>query len=378
MTRSSNLALDPMTTSLFDPVRLGEIELANRVVMAPLTRNRAGAGRVPTPLAVTYYTQRADPRNGAGLIVTEASPISPMGHGYLDTPGIHNAEQAEGWRAITRAVHGVGGKIVLQLWHVGRISHTSLLPGQQPPEAPSEVTARSKTFTTQGFEAVSSPRALRAEEIPAIVRDYRLAAARAIEAGFDGVEIHGANGYLIDQFLRSGTNLRDDEYGGSIDNRSRFLLEVVRAVTGEIGAGRTGIRLSPGAPVNDAQEPDPQPLFNHVAAQLAPFGLAYLHVIEGMTGGARDFDLGGGAVFDYAAMRALAKAPWMVNNGYSREMALEAVASGRADAVAFGRSFISNPDLTRRLRENAPLAKAESATFYGGGAKGYTDYPALA
>lgn len=366
-----------MSRSLFDPVKLGDIELANRVVMAPLTRNRAGAGRVPTPLTVTYYTQRADPRDGAGLIVTEASPISPMGHGYLDTPGIHSAEQAEGWRAVTKAVHGVGGRIVLQLWHVGRISHSSLLPDGQAPEAPSEVTARSKTFTTQGFEPVSSPRALRPEEIPAIVRDYRLAAARAIEAGFDGVEIHGANGYLIDQFLRSGTNRRNDEYGGSIANRTRFLVEVLRAVTGEIGAGRTGLRLSPGAPVNDAQERDPQPLFNHVAEQLAPFELAYLHVVEGMTGGDRNFDIGSGANFDYAAMRALARTPWMVNNGYSREMALDAVASGRADAVAFGRSFISNPDLTRRLRENAPIAKADSSTFYGGGEKGYTDYPAL-
>lgn len=366
-----------MSTTLFDPHRFGDIELANRVVMAPLTRNRAGAARVPTPLTATYYTQRAHPRDGAGLIVTEASPISPMGHGYLDTPGIHSAEQVEGWRAVTRAVHAVGGKIVLQLWHVGRISHTSLLPGGQAPEAPSAVTASSKTFTTQGFESVSSPRALRAEEIPAIVNDYRLAAARAIEAGFDGVEIHGANGYLIDQFLRSGTNLRDDDYGGGVANRARFLLEVVRAVTGEIGAARSGLRLSPGAPVNDAQERDPQPLFNHVAEQLAPFGLAYLHVIEGMTGGAREVELGVGGGFDYATMRERAKTPWIVNNGYDRTMALDAVASGRADAVAFGRAFISNPDLTRRLRENAALVKADSSTFYGGGAKGYTDYPAL-
>ncbi|MEN9544612.1 MAG: hypothetical protein RLZZ598_1445 [Pseudomonadota bacterium] len=356
--------------TLFDPVRLGDIELSNRAVMAPLTRNRASAGRTASALSVEYYAQRAHPRHGAGLIITEASPIDAMAHGYLDTPGIHTAEQVEAWKQVTRAVHAVGGKIVIQLWHVGRISHTSLLDGRAP-LAPSVVRANTKTFTTAGFEPVSEPRALLLQEIGQIVEQYRIAAGRALEAGFDGVEVHGANGYLIDQFLRSGTNLRDDEYGGPIQHRVRFLREVMQAVTGEIGGGRSGIRLSPGAPVNDAQEPDPQPLFNLAAEQLAPLKLAYLHVIEGMTGGDRTLP------FDYAAIRTRARAPWMVNNGYDRQMALDAVASGAADAVAFGKAFIANPDLTHRLRENAPLNPLDPKTLYGGSAKGYTDYPRL-
>lgn len=357
--------------TLFDPIRLGDIELANRAVMAPLTRNRAGPGLVATALTAEYYAQRAHPKDGAGLIITEASPISDMAHGYLDTPGIHTAEQVEAWKRVTQAVHAVGGKIVIQLWHVGRISHTSLLAGRAP-LAPSAVRANTKTFTAAGFEPVSEPRALLLEEIAQIVEQYRVAAGRAIEAGFDGVEVHGANGYLVDQFLRSGTNLRTDAYGGAIEHRVRFLREVMHAVTGEIGGARTGLRLSPGAPVNDAQEPDPQPLFNLAAEQLAPLKLAFLHVIEGMTGGARDF-----APFDYAALRERAKAPWMVNNGYDRQMALDAVSSGAADVVAFGKGFIANPDYTRRLRENAPLNPLDVTTFYGGGAKGYTDYPSL-
>jgi N-ethylmaleimide reductase len=356
--------------TLFDPVRLGAIDLSNRVVMAPLTRNRAGAGRTATALTAEYYAQRAHPRDGAGLIISEASPIDAMGHGYLDTPGIHTPGQVEAWKAVTRAVHAVGGKIVIQLWHVGRISHSSLLDGRAP-LAPSAVRANTKTFTAAGFEPVSEPRALRLEEIGPIVEQYRVAAGRAIEAGFDGVEVHGANGYLVDQFLRSGTNLRDDAYGGGIQNRVRFLREVMRAVTGEIGGGRTGLRLSPAAPVNDAQEGDPQPLFNLAAEQLAPLRLAYVHVIEGMTGGDRTLP------FDYAALRTRAAAPWMVNNGYDRRMAMDAVGTGAADVVAFGKAFIANPDLTRRLRENAPLNALDAKTLYGGGARGYTDYPTL-
>ena len=356
-------------TSLFDPIRLGDIELRNRIAMAPLTRNRAVAGRVPSPLAVEYYRQRAD----AGLIVTEATQISPLGQGYLDTPGIYSREQVEGWKAVTRAVHERGGKIVVQLWHVGRISHVSLLPEGEVPVAPSAIAAKSKTFTRNGFEDVSAPRALALAELPGIVEQYRVAARNAIEAGFDGVEVHGANGYLLEQFLRDSTNHRTDAYGGSIENRARLLLEVMRAVTAEIGAGRTGLRLSPVTPANDAAlDSDPQALFNHVAEQLAPLKLAFLHVIEGATGGPRDV-----APFDYAALRDRVKAPWIVNNGYDRDMAIEAVASGQADVVAFGRPFISNPDLVQRLRVGAPFAALDRDTLYGGGAKGYTDYPVL-
>jgi N-ethylmaleimide reductase len=358
--------------SLFDPIRLGDIALANRVVMAPLTRNRAVAGRVPSPLAIDYYAQRAS----AGLIVTEATQIAPLGQGYLDTPGIYSADQVDGWRRVTRAVHARGGRIGLQLWHVGRISHVSLLPDGEVPVAPSAITAKTKTLTADGLQPVSSPRALAIDELPGIVDQYRTAARHAIDAGFDGVEVHGANGYLLDQFLRSGSNHRSDAYGGSIENRARLLLEVMGAVTQEIGAGRTGLRLSPVTPSNDASDGDPQALFEHVAEQLAPLHLAFVHVIEGATGGARDV-LANGIAFDYDAMRSRVKAPWIVNNGYDRRMAIETIASGKADAVAFGRPFIANPDLVERLKLDAPLAVPDRATFYGGGAKGYTDYPTL-
>jgi N-ethylmaleimide reductase len=245
------------------------------------------------------------------------------------------------------------------------------------PVAPSAIQARGKTFTAKGFEEVSAPRALALEELPGIVEEYRLAARHAMEAGFDGVEVHGANGYLLDQFLRDGSNHRSDAYGGSIENRARLLLEVMRAVTKEIGGGRTGLRLSPVTPANDIADSDPQPLFNFVAEQLAPMKLAFVHVIEGATGGPRDV-LANGKPFDYAALRERAKAPWIVNNGYDRQMALDAVACGAADAVAFGRPFISNPDLVTRLRMEAPLAALDRDTLYGGGAKGYTDYSTLA
>lgn len=354
--------------SLFDPVQIGDLQLANRVVMAPLTRNRS-PGRVPGELAVEYYRQRAS----AGLIVSEGTQIGPLGQGYLDTPGIHNAEQVRAWRRVTDAVHAEGGKIAVQLWHVGRISHASLLPPGQAPVSSTARVADSRTFTTEGFVPVSAPRALRREELPALVREYVHAAECAMEAGFDAVEVHGANGYLLDQFLRDSVNDRQDDYGGSIANRARLLLEVMAAIAQSIGAGRTGLRLSPVTPVNDAgQDSDAQALFNHVAEQLAPLKLAFLHIIEGQTGGPRDV-----APFDYQAMRERFGGPWIANNGYTREMAIEAVAQGRADAVAFGRAFISNPDLVRRLRLNAELAKADSKTFYGGGAQGYTDYPAL-
>jgi N-ethylmaleimide reductase len=355
--------------NLFEPLQAGELKLANRIVMAPLTRNRAAPGRVPHEQAALYYAQRA----GAGLIVTEASQIRPDGQGYLDTPGIYSDEQVAGWRRVTDAVHARGGRIVIQLWHVGRISHTSLLPDGQAPVSSTSRAANSKTFLQGGFAPVSAPRALRTDEIPGIVESYRVAARRALEAGFDGVEVHGANGYLIEQFLRDSANDRNDAYGGSIENRTRLLREVMQAVSAEIGGGRTGLRLSPVTPANDiGQDSDPQALFNAAVEQLAPFGLAYLHVVEGATGGPRD-----NAPFDYEQLRERFDGAWMVNNGYDRGLADDAVAEDRADLVAFGRPFISNPDLVRRLREHAPLNAWDSKTFYGGGDQGYVDYPAL-
>jgi N-ethylmaleimide reductase len=359
-------------TTLFDPLRLGDIELASRVVMAPLTRNRAGLGRVPTSLTVEYYAQRANPAAGAGLIVTEGVQVDAIGQGYLDTPGMYSPEQVAAWRRVTDAVHANGGRIVAQIWHVGRISHTSLLPEGGIPVSSTARTADTRTFTTAGFVPVSSPRALALHEISGVVDQYRHAARCAIDAGFDGVEVHGANGYLVEQFLKDSTNDRTDAYGGSIANRVRFAVEVMRAVAGEIGAGRAGLRISPVTPANDVgQDSDPQALYGHLLTQLAPLGLAFIEVVEGATGGPRD-----NVPFDWAALRAKWPGAWIANNGYGRDMALAAVAEGRADAIAFGRSFISNPDLGRRLRENLPLAKANSATFYGGGAEGYTDYPA--
>jgi len=355
-------------SSLFDPISVGALRLANRIAMAPLTRNRAADGNVPTDLHATYYAQRAS----AGLIISEASQISPMGQGYLRTPGIHSAEQVAGWRKVTDAVHAAGGRMVIQLWHVGRVSHLSLLPEGEVPVAPSAIRADTKTFIESGFADVSEPRALRLDEIPAIVEDYRRAARNAMDAGFDGVEIHGANGYLIDQFLKDSSNRRDDEYGGSIESRTRFLYEVAQAVTAEIGGERTGLRLSPVSPANDAYDSDPQALFGRAVQRLAPFGLAYIHVIEGATQGPRDLK-----GFDFLALRKSFAGAWIANNGYDGAIAAAAIESGATDMVAFGRAFIANPDLPRRLREGAPLNEPNRDTFYGGGAEGYTDYPTL-
>ncbi len=357
---------------LFTPLQLGLVTVANRIVMAPLTRNRA-VGQVPNDLMVEYYTQRAHPETGAGLIITEASQICPMGQGYLDTPGIYSAEQVAGWKKVTDAVHARGGRIVIQMWHVGRISHSSLLPEGAAPVSSTATRAHSKTYVEGGFSDVSAPRALTTEEIAGVVESYRHAARCAIEAGFDGVEVHAANGYLIEQFLRDSINDRTDAYGGSIENRTRFLREVMAAVTDEIGAGRTAIRLSPVTPANDAG-PDrhSQALYEAVVRSL-PEGLMYVHVVEGQTGGARDF-----APFDYGALRRLTTAPWMLNNGYTREMAVTAVERGDADLVAFGKPFIANPDLGARLRRGAEWNPIDPATLYGGGAQGYTDYPTLA
>jgi N-ethylmaleimide reductase len=366
-------------TSLYDPLRLGDITLANRLVMAPLTRNRAGAGNVPTQLMAEYYRQRAHPEAGAGLIVTEASQISPMGQGYQDTPGIHSPEQVAGWQHVTRAVHEAGGKVFIQLWHVGRISHSKLLPGGAQPVSSTARVAKTRTFVEGAFVPVSEPRALRTDEIPGIVADYRRAAGLAMQAGFDGVELHAANGYLIEQFLRDSLNDRTDAYGGGIEQRTQLLVEALEAITAEIGGGRTGVRLSPITPANDiGQDSNAQALFNRAVERIAPLGLAYVHVVEGATGGPRDLSDQGIAPFDYGALKARFPGAWMVNNAYDRAMAEAAVASGAADLVAFGKAFIANPDLARRLREGAALNTPDTATFYGGGERGYTDYPVLA
>jgi N-ethylmaleimide reductase len=365
--------------SLFDPVQVGNLHLPNRIVMAPLTRNRAPQA-IPTPLMAEYYAQRAT----AGLIISEATAISQQGQGYSDVPGLYGTEQLDGWKRVTEAVHERGGRISCQLWHVGRVSHVELQPESQLPVAPSAITAKTKTWLKKadgsgGFVPTSEPRALDAEELPGIVRDYRHAARHAVtSAGFDGVEVHGANGYLLDQFLKTGANQRTDDYGGSIPNRARLLLEVMRAIVEEIGAERVGLRLSPVTPANDISDEDPQPLFDHVVRELAPLGLAFLHVVEGATGGAREVE---GRPFDYAAMlrawrEAGARGAWMVNNGYDLALAQQALASG-ADLVAFGKPFIANPDLVERLRVGAPLNAVERSTLYGGGAEGYTDYPTL-
>ena len=356
---------------LFEPVQLGPYRLANRVVMAPLTRARAGADGVPGPLMAQYYAQRAS----AGLIVAEATVVSPQGRGYAFTPGLYDEAQVEGWRLVTDAVHARGGRIFDQLWHVGRISHPKLQPGGGPPVAPSALLAKANAFTDAGFEPCAMPRALETAEIPGIVTDFRRAARRALDAGFDGVELHAANGYLVEQFLRDSTNRRVDAYGGPRENRSRFLLEVLEAVVQECGGDRVGIRLSPLSPSNDAApDHDPQGSYGYVVDRLNDFGLAYLHMIEGATQGPRE--VAGG--FDLQVLRRLFNGLYVANNGYDLELALDARRRGLADLICFGRPFIANPDLVERLRSGAPLGIPERATFYAGGAPGYTDYPTLA
>jgi N-ethylmaleimide reductase len=356
--------------ALFSPFMLGDLHLPNRIVMAPLTRNRATPGTdAPRELNALYYTQRAS----AGLLISEATQISQQGQGYIWTPGVYTDAQVAGWRKVTDAVHAAGGRIFIQLWHVGRISHVSLQPGGKAPVAPSAIRARTKTFIASGFADVSEPRALETGEIAAILADYAHAAENAKRAGFDGVEIHAANGYLIDQFLRDGTNKRTDAYGGPIENRARFALEVVDAILKTWSNSRLGIRLAPASPANDIQDSNPTALFGHLVGELDKRGLAYIHVIEGATQGARD-----NLPFDYLALRKAFRGAYIANNGYDRAMAIEAVARGAADLIAFGRPFIANPDLVERLRVGAPLNELVRATLYGGDEKGYTDYPAMA
>ncbi|MGR4897383.1 alkene reductase [Stenotrophomonas sp. LARHCG68] len=354
--------------TLFEPYSLGSIKLSNRVVMAPLTRNRASAGLVPSEHAAIYYSQRAS----AGLLITEATQISAQAQGYQDTPGLYTQQQIDGWRKVTDAVHAKGGRIFVQLWHVGRISHVDLQPDGAAPVAPSAIRAETKTFVNNGFHDVSEPRALTLDEIPAIVEDFRKAAANAIAAGFDGVELHGANGYLLEQFIKDGANTRTDAYGGSIENRARLLLEVTAAVVKEIGSDRTGVRISPVSPANGISCSDPQPQYDYITERLSALGIVYLHVVEGATGGPRDV-----APFDFDALRSRFKHTYLANNGYDLDLANSRLREGKADLFAFGRPFISNPDLVERLETGAPLAALNPATLYGGGAAGYIDYPAL-
>lgn len=368
-TQHDTHAADPAQSDLFAPVQLGPLQLANRIVMAPLTRSRAKENDVPGDLAREYYVQRAS----AGLIIAEATQISPQGKGYVLTPGIYSQPQVAAWQNITSAVHAAGGKMFLQLWHVGRISHRAIQPDGALPVAPSAIKPEGQAYTNEGFVPLETPRALATDELPGIVEQYRKAAQYAREAGFDGVEIHAANGYLLDQFLRDKTNQRTDAYGGTIENRARLLLEVTAAVVEVWGGARVGIRLSPLSTFGDIADSNPEALFRHVVTELNKFGLVYLHVIEGDTGGARELDGG----FDPQILRRLFKGMYIANNGYDLDLALTARERKTADLVCFGRPYIANPDLVARLQTRAPLAQPDPATMYGGGAAGYIDYPAL-
>ena len=355
---------------LFEPVELGSLVLANRIFMAPLTRNRAGADGVPGELAATYYAQRAS----AGLIVTEATQISPMGKGYIDTPGIHSRAQVQAWKQIVEAVHQSGGRIFLQLWHVGRISHSSLLPDNVQPVAPSAIRAKSQTLIATGLTAVSEPVALTVSGIKETLDEYRRAAGNAKEAGFDGVEIHAANGYLIDQFLKTGSNGRTDEYGGGAANRVRFLTETVERVLEVWESKRVGVRISPTGGFNDMTDQNPCDTFSVAVDRLNRYGLGYLHVVEtaqnSKESSAEDLAVS-------AHLRALWQGLYIANGGYDGPRGQEALRTGHADAIAFGRSFLANPDLPRRLQLGAALNEPDATTFYGGDAAGYTNYPAL-
>jgi N-ethylmaleimide reductase len=354
-----------MTQNLFSSIELAGHTLNNRMVMAPMTRNRA-ADNIANAMMAEYYSQRA----GAGLIITEGAQISEQAVGYPATPGIYTQDQVEGWKQIIGAVHAAGGRIFVQLWHCGRISHPDFHHGDLP-VAPSAIAPAGEAITYEGMKTFVEPRALETKEISGIVDEYRHAASCAIEAGFDGVEIHAANGYLIDQFIRDGSNQRTDHYGGSLENRTRLLLEIVAAVGSEIGHHKMGVRISPINAFNDISDSDPQSTFNHVTSSLSGIGLAYLHVVEvSMTGEAS-------ADIDTSQLRERFDGIYIANGGYDRERAQQAIASGAADMVAFGVPFIANPDLPERFRRNALLNEADPSTFYGGDAHGYTDYPTL-
>jgi len=354
---------------ILSPFKLGPLQLPNRVVMAPMTRNRAGRGNAPGPLNATYYAQRVS----AGLIITEATQISPQGVGYPGTPGIHSAEQVAGWKGVTEAVHAAGGRIFLQLWHVGRISHPSLQPDGALPVAPSAIAPAGQAMTLEGMKPFVTPRALESAEIAGIVEDYRRAARNARHAGFDGVELHGANGYLIDQFLRDGSNRRTDHYGGSTENRARLLIEAIEAMVAEWGAERVGVRLSPTNPFNDMVDSNPAATFATAVGELDRFGLAYLHIVEP----AGSDPVGGGEAPDIRFFRTLWRGALMANKGYDLARANAVVQAGWADLVSFAVLFLANPDLPLRFRRGGPFNPPDRKTFYGGSAAGYTDYPPI-
>jgi len=353
-----------MSAGLFEPFQLGDLVLANRMVMAPMTRNRADRNGVAPRMMVDYYRQRA----GAGLIVTESAPISPEAVGYPFTPGIHSDAQAAAWLRVTNAVRSAGGHVFVQLQHCGRISHPDLLPENATPVAPSALQPRGQAVTYSGMQDFVMPRALETAEIPDLIRRFRHAAETARRAGFDGVEVHAGNGYLVDQFLRDGTNRRTDAYGGGVRNRMRLLDEILDAVCAVWPARRVGVRLTPENSFNSMADSDPQAHFGYFVEQLSARGLAYVHVLEGdmMTKS---------SALDYRALRAKFAGAYIANNGYDLAHAQEAVRSGAADLVAFGIPFLANPDLVRRYRENLPLNTADPSTFYGGDETGYTDYP---
>lgn len=360
------------SASLFSPLKIGPYSLQHRVVMAPLTRMRAGAGNVPNEMAPTYYGQRA---SAGGLIIAEAAQVTPYGQGYPQTPGIHTPEQVAGWRAVTDAVHAKGGLIFLQLWHVGRSSHSSLLPGGALPVAPSAIAIKTEKSFTPDWESVpyEIPRALASSDMPGIVEAYRIGARNALAAGFDGVEVHGANGYLLEQFLHDSSNKRTDAYGGPIENRARLLLEVTAAITHVWGADRVGVRLSPFGTFNDVGDSDPVSLYKYVFTELAHLDVAYLSLIEAR--GADGTRLGEPGAVDQ--LHPYWPKPLILAGGFDGASANQAIAEGRADAIAFGRHFIANPDLPGRLQAKVPLNEYNRETFYGGGAAGYVDYPSL-
>jgi N-ethylmaleimide reductase len=354
--------------TLFSPLSLGDIELPHRIVMAPLTRSRSSQpGDIPNDMNAEYYRQRAS----AALIIAEATQITPQGKGYAFTPGIYSEQQIVGWKKVTDAVHEQGGHIFLQLWHVGRVSHSSLQPENALPVAPSAIAVTDgQAFTEQGMKDFEVPRELKTEEIQGIVNQYREAAKNAKQAGFDGIEVHAANGYLLEQFLKDGTNKRNDIYGGSIANRCRIVLEVVEAVTEVWPSAQVGIRISPTGTFNSMSESDPQALYSYLVDKLNQFNLAYLHVVERFAGSPE-------TDFDFKALADSFNGAYMANGTYTAESAEQSLSAGNSDLVSFGMPYISNPDLVERFKQGAELNEADQATLYGGDEKGYTDYPTL-
>jgi len=356
------------TKNLFSPIKIGQVNLPNRIFMAPMTRCRAGEGNVPTPLMAEYYSQRVS----AGLIVSEGSQVSEQGVGYPATPGIYSAEQVKGWKTVTDAVHKKNGHIFLQLWHVGRISHPSFHNGELP-VAPSAIAPKGNVATYEGMKPFVAPRALETDEMEQIVEQFKNGAKNAMEAGFDGVEIHSANGYLLDQFLRDGTNKRTDKYGGSLENRTRLLLEVIEAISTVCDIDKVGVRLAPSGTFNDIFDSNPKKTFGYVAEQLNKFNLAYLHIVDALESDIRH----GANVVPLPYLRDIYKGKIIICGGYDKKRGNSVIHEGNADAVAYGNLFISNPDLPERLKTDSNLNSSDPSTFYGGNEKGYTDYLSL-